>query len=472
MILRHLRHFDLSKRKVGAMERLRVKSLCTLLFAWLAAGAALANLAPSSIRAGEPQEPSRTVQKTVLRQLVSSKPKLREAAVATLEEYKTASAARLLVEHGLTSQFADVRHASYRTLLSESEIEEVCDVLVDRARKALEKRTADSSTCGMLGVLLASESAPVQQSVRELLDLAARQPGFGWEVLVSLADELGLEGDDRSLKSLVKLSEQPLFGNSFASRRAIVHALMRIERPEAIDALISILRRTPGEVRADIGRYLTVISGQPHAVDAARWESWWKANREMFSSRALRPAPVYGPLYASAPARYYGLPIYAQRLAFVLDTSGSMSGARLDAGRRELLQAIASLPDGVWFNVLTFNQGVMPWRAQLSIASPANKAEAAAFVMSQYAVGATWSYDALEAAMSFDVESIYFLTDGEPCGGTVSDPTTIVATITRLNHARRLTINSIGIGSAGGPFDGFLQALAKSNYGEYRRVGQ
>lgn len=76
------------------------------------------------------------------------------------------------------------------------------------------------------------------------------------------------------------MSEQPLFGNSFGARRAIVHALMRIERPEAIDALISMLRRTPGEVRADIGRYLTVISGRPHAIDAARWESWRKANRD------------------------------------------------------------------------------------------------------------------------------------------------------------------------------------------------
>jgi hypothetical protein len=179
-------------------------------------------------------------------------------------------------------------------------------------------------------------------------------------------------------------------------------------------------------------------------------------------------------LYAAAPSHYYGLPIYAQRLIFVLDTSGSMSGLRLAAAQRELLLAIASLPEGVGFNVLVFNQGVFAWQEQLAPASPENKALAAAFVMCQHAVGATWTYDALAAAFDFDAESIYFLTDGEPCGGTISAPAAIVAVLAKLNHGRRVTINSIGVGVGlpGSPFDLFLQALAAQNYGEYRRVDQ
>lgn len=440
----------------------------------LVAIAATAGVWPAQVGAGEEAaEPSRVVQKTVIRQLASSKPKLREEAVTTLEQYQTQHAARLLVDYGLTSRYADVRYGCYRVLLEDGESETVCDFLLERATKAFRNGAVDWSTCGIFGALLASDLEPVEQKTSELLQRAARQPGLGWELLVNLADEFGSQGNDQSLKSLVKLSKQPLF-EVFAARRAIVQALMRIERPEAIDALISILSRTQGEVRADIGRYLTAISGQPYAVDATRWQAWWSANRDKFSSRALRPAPAYGPLYAAAPARYYGLPIYAQRLAFVLDTSGSMSGLRLEAARRELLQAIASLPPGVYFNVMTFNQGVLPWRPQLSIASPANKAEAAAFIMSQHAVGATWSYDALEAALAFDVESIYFLTDGEPCGGTISEPTTIVAALQRDNHARRVTINTIGIGVGppGNIFDLFLKSLASSNFGEYRRVDQ
>ncbi|HUY89970.1 MAG TPA: VWA domain-containing protein [Pirellulales bacterium] len=424
--------------------------------------------------AAEPQSPPREVQRTALRQMRSSKAKLRVEGVARLEEYPTADAARLLSKHGLTSPFEDVRHASYRTLLGEVDRQEVCEVLAANVEKSLRKSAAEPAVCGMLGVLLASELEPVQEQTAKLLALAARQPGAGWEVLTALADELGSEGGARSVKSLVTLSEQPLFGQIFAARRAVVQALTRIESPEAIDALIAILSRVQGEVRGDIAKHLTAVTGQPHALDANRWSSWWKANREKYASRSLRPQSAYGPLRAAAPSHYYGLPIYAQSVVFVLDTSGSMSGLRLAAAERELLQAIASLPAGVAFNVLAFNTGVIPWQAQMAPATPQAKAEAAAFVMLQQASGATWSFEALEAALLFDAEAIYFLTDGEPSGGTNPNPIAIVAMLTQQNRSRRVTINTIGVGVGipGSPFDLFLGSLASLNYGEYRRVDQ
>lgn len=448
----------------------RITRITTLATAVLLFGASLR----TDSHAAEPQSPPRAVQRTALRQMRSSKAELRASGVAKLEEYPTADAAKLLTEHGLTSPFEDVRHASFRTLLGETNNEEVCNVLAANVEKSLRKGPAAPAVCGMLGVLLASELEPIKNETTELLSLAAKQPGPGWAVLTGLADELGLEGDERSIKSLVKLSEHPLFGNVFAARRAVVQALRRIERPEAIDALIEILSRAHGEVRGDIAKHLTAISGKPHALDAERWRAWWKENREKYSSRSLRPQPDYGPLYAAAPSRYYGLPIYAQSVVFVLDTSGSMSGLRLAAAQRELLQAIASLPAGVGFNVLAFNTGVIPWRAQISPATPDAKAEAAAFVMLQHASGATWTYDALVAAFAFDAEAIYFLTDGEPSGGTLSEPISIVAALTQQNRSRRVTINTIGVGvgPVGLPFDLFLNSLAAQNHGEYRRVEQ
>jgi hypothetical protein len=86
----------------------------------------------------------------------------------------------------------------------------------------------------------------------------------------------------------------------------------------------------------------------------------------------------------------------------------------------------------------------------------------------------TASYDALEAALRFDAEAIYFLTDGAPHGGKVSAPADIVQMITRANYSRRVSINTIGIGvgAAGGLFDEFLSVLAKQNWGVYRRVDE
>ena len=61
-----------------------------------------------------------------------------------------------------------------------------------------------------------------------------------------------------------------------------------------------------------------------------------------------------------------------------------------------------------------------------------------------------------------------------PVGGKIANPPDIVRAITRINHLRRLTINSlgIGVGQAGNSFETFLSTLAQQNYGEYQRVDQ
>ncbi|HVC98857.1 MAG TPA: VWA domain-containing protein [Pirellulales bacterium] len=480
---------------------------CTARAFWLLAiaiGLILSAARGGASLAAEAKSPSGRSMATILRQLKSSKPRARAAAVAKVDELPAATAVKLLVERGLASPFADLRHASYGALLARVGDQEVCDMLLDRVKKALGKQAADEVTCGTLGLLLASDLKPVRLATGELLDGAVRQPG-GRAMLVTLAGELGLEADSTSLASLWKLSKLAVFEQVFAVRRAVVRALALSERPEAIDALVEILGRVDGEVQADIARHLTTISGEPHALDAGQWRSWWQANRSARANRSTRanlstqasrssepsqanhsmsdstgrallprPATVYAPLYAAAPTKYYGLPIYAQRLMFVIDTSGSMSGARLDAAKRELLFAIAGLPEGVRFNVLVFNGGVAAWSDTLQVASRENKALAAAFVLPQFAIGNTCTHDALLAAMAFDVEAIYFLTDGQPCGGSLSDPTAIVAAITMLNQDRLVSINTLGIGVGlpGSVFDIFLFSLAAANQGQYRRVDQ
>ena len=214
---------------------------------------------------------------TILRQLKSLKPQVRAAAVAKVDEFPAATAVRLLVEYGLASPFVDLRHASYTALLARGGDQEVCDLLLERVKKSLSKQAADEVTCGILGVLLASELEPVRLATGQLLDEVVQKPG-GRALLVTLAGELGLEADSKSLASLWKLSKLSVFEQVFAVRRAVVRALALNERSEAIDALVEILGRVDGEVKADIARHLTTISGEPHALDAAQWRTWWQTN--------------------------------------------------------------------------------------------------------------------------------------------------------------------------------------------------
>ena len=55
----------------------------------------------------------------------------------------------------------------------------------------------------------------------------------------------------------------------------------------AVTALIRLLAQVRGEVRADIVRFLTEISGQQSGVDAAAWFAWWNEKEKTFDQEFI-----------------------------------------------------------------------------------------------------------------------------------------------------------------------------------------
>ncbi len=179
----------------------------------------------------------------------------------------------------------------------------------------------------------------------------------------------------------------------------------------------------------------------------------------------------------SAPAvagesSYYGLPIYAKRVVFVLDGSGSMSGMKLAKAQDELAQAIVRLPADVQFGIVVFNSDVLRWRPTLMLAERVNKEAALQFIRRIVAQNNTSTYAALQTALAFDAEATYLLTDGVPSSGRIVAPQAILAAITQQNRLHRQSIYTIGVGvdSAGPEFATFLRTLAETNSGAYRSV--
>jgi hypothetical protein len=425
-----------------------------------------------TLQAAPVQEPSRELQRTLLQKMKSRKPATRVTAVRELAGFPTAEGARFLAQHGLGSDYDDVRKAAYETFLELNEQEPVAGFLLDTVAREAKRASPRGNVCGMLAIAMASGNEGLERRALELFDEVAMRAKVGVGLVLTLVDELGGVGDETSVDTLVKISKRPAFQDRFAVRRAVVQSLTKIALPKSTDALVTLLAKATGEVRGDIVRHLTAISGEKFGLDPPAWAGWWKKKQGQ-GGNGGSGSMADGIQWKST---YYGLPIYAARLVFVLDTSGSMSGGRILAAKRELSMAIASLPEETYFNVLAFDIGVWPWSAQLMPASANNKTEAVAWVQMRPLGSQTASYNALEAAFGFDAEAIYFLTDGQPAGGTIDNPIQIIEVLSRLNHTRRLTINSIGIdvGIPGpvNPFDLFLAGLAARNYGEYRRVDQ
>ncbi len=123
-------------------------------------------------------------------------------------------------------------------------------------------------------------------------------------------------------------------------------------------------------------------------------------------------------------------------VAFVLDTSGSMAGAKLAQAKKALLFCIASLNPGDRFELIRFSTETEPLFHALVEASQPNRERAAAFVNDLQAAGGTALQDALTNALaerpaqSHRPYLLIFLTDGQPTVGE-TEPDRIVASVRR-----------------------------------------
>ena len=419
----------------------------------------------------------RTAKSAIVQQLRDRDKATRVAAAQKLADYPTSDAVKVLLTQVVASKDEDLRRAGFEVLLKLNGNEEVCKLLQNDIAREWKQGKPDAQGFAVLEALLASELPAASDHALEVLKQAAARQKGGREILILLTDDLALRTGDERLSALKILMTLPQFKEDFAVRRTIAQALTRIRSKPSLTSLIELLGQTSGEVRSDIVRYLTHITGQEFGSNANKWDAWWKEKQEEFEfppeDKRAEGAP-WVPRVLTGPS-YYRVPLTGSRILFVMDTSASMlRGNRIVAARRELIKAISELPADIPFNVVVFNTRVSAWRNKLVPASEDNKHSAAYFVEGQGLGNGTASYDALETAINLDAEAIYFVTDGAPVGGKIVNPAEIVLAITRLNQFRRTTIHcfGIGVGPEGNLFDTFLSTLAQENYGLYRRVDE
>lgn len=411
---------------------------------------------------------------TLQRQLRARQADERLEALRKLREYPVADAVRLV-----HSCFADsderVRHEAYSTLLAFNGEQPACDALVELAENGMKDRDGPLGVPPALAALLSSNLPRAQIDAQRLLEKTVAKSKHGAEVALAMADGLATHAEPGDVLPLVRLSKTELFSQHFAVRRAVVDALVQIPDKEAVAALIGMLDVAGGEARADACRHLAKVTGQIFGMDPGAWGRWWAGAAEAFVyPRSGESATQVTFTAESENGSYYGMPLFAERLVFVLDISGSMSGGRIMAAKRELIRAVQGLPEHVQFGIVVFNGRVDVWQKKLVPADARMKKGAITYVESQIAQSNTASYDALAAAMTFETEAVYFLSDGAPTAGKILAPADIITAITAENKKRRISIYTIGIapGFPGSVTDVFLSTLAEKNAGRYRRIDQ
>jgi Ca-activated chloride channel family protein len=138
-------------------------------------------------------------------------------------------------------------------------------------------------------------------------------------------------------------------------------------------------------------------------------------------------------------------------VAFVLDTSGSMAGPKIEQAKNALLFCVENLNDNDRFEVMRFSTDVEPLFGQLAGATRENRRRAESFVQGLKAIGGTAIDDALRQVLASRPAHddrpfvIVFLTDGEPTVGE-TDEDTIVANV-KKNNAGATRVFCFGLGT-------------------------
>ncbi|MBI4567733.1 MAG: VWA domain-containing protein [Planctomycetes bacterium] len=234
------------------------------------------------------------------------------------------------------------------------------------------------------------------------------------------------------------------------------------------------------DVRIVNGAPIRNVYSPTHPVDVKKLKE--NAARATYEARNVRPDKDFT-LYYSLSEKDFGLSLltYKKRdgedgffvmmlspktelkedeviqkdVVFVLDTSGSMAGEKMEQARKALTMCVSGLNKGDRFNVVSFSTDVRPWKKGLVNATPEEVKQARQHIEEELKpVGGTDIHDALLAALKMGGDGaddaakrpfmIVFITDGKPTVGEI-DHARIWSDAQKAN-ARQARVFVCGVG--------------------------
>jgi hypothetical protein len=283
-------------------------------------------------------------------------------------------------------------------------------------------------------------------------------------------------------------------------RVAAARALGAIGVASAVPDLITRMENDDGRVREECHDALKRITRDDLGDNPDRWRRWWK------SRRGEAPPPPRPDTPEAADPRstgtvdpedptYYGIRIVSERVGYVLDRSQSMSTVfrpteslqrrlrrageprpRIEFARDELSDSVNRLDPRALFNIWTFHDVVDSWKPAPVVANGTNRARAIGFLRGLEVGRATNYHDALRAVLGIPEvglptpgfrptpDTVFFLTDGEPTVGEITDADELLGWWEEENRFARLRCHVIAFGDKNLNFD-LLAAMARGSGG-------
>ena len=305
--------------------------------------------------------------------------------------------------------------------------------------------------------------------------------------LVRVVETLGRRGSGFS-----PAREKLLTAGSAPLRPEVARPLGQTGGRPTIPLLIDRLKVERGRVKEVVAVALATLTGQNHGLSAEAWTLWWKdlETKDDFMPEAGSVPP---PPKLPDMGEYFGIAQDGSSILYIFDRSDSMErglakgGSREERARKELAAALDKLDEATRFNIVVFSIKVRSWAKGYRDASRRNVADAKRWLFDLDMQAGTSTYDALQRGFrlsgsrsidrfdELDVETVFFLSDGEPTrrtGGTLNplvrdDPQRILSAVRRYDPLGRVKIHTIGLALATKDAPILMRGLAEEHGGRF-----
>ncbi|MCR4317158.1 MAG: HEAT repeat domain-containing protein [Planctomycetes bacterium] len=307
-------------------------------------------------------------------------------------------------------------------------------------------------------------------------------------------------------------------------RLAAAQALAKLESYSSIPVIVERMQEEAGRMVHDMDAVLKKLTGQSFAGQKDLWKTWLEGAIPRIQDGTFRPTTsgAAPPPADNRNTNFYGIPIISTKIMLIVDTSGSMGPdpqqgggtnfeqmvlpeyqgrpsitlgkTKMDRAKFELVTTIRRLPEETFFNIITFANDVTFFQpGRMLTATPDVKNRAEQWILERQASGGTNIYDSIKRAFFLSdnvnpesndaynnaIDTIFFVTDGEPSAGEKTSPQAIFDDIQKWNSTRNVVINTIEIGmqmaqdisdrnNGGQHAVRLLEAIALTSGGEWR----
>jgi hypothetical protein len=258
-----------------------------------------------------------------------------------------------------------------------------------------------------------------------------------------------------------------------------IEALHRDAGSGLVDLCMPLLDVRDAAVTAAALEILARKSGQRFGRDIVAWKTWWKTREQTESlekaiagSGNAEPQPETRTVAVDVrtePVRsyFFGVPVRGKKVVFVFDISASMR-KKLPIALSQLIESVKGLPPGTRFEIVFFNENVMPWRGRLSFADPVTKALLLQQLSDLEIKSYTNLFDAIETGLSLDPDELFVISDGAPNRGRKRFARDILSELQRINETVKAVIHTVSVVRTvdGDDHVELLRQIAEQNGGE------